>query len=315
MNIFKMLLPVLFTGLTLPVFAGEKIDRQLPASETSNISIESASGQVNILGWDRPQVSVKGELADDAERFIFEQKGSLIKIKVVMPHNQRSRWNEQGSDLSIFLPHNARVTFGGVSSDVTLENLSRDVEVKTVSGDLQASNLTNHVELVTVSGFIKTQELSGKVYLSTVSGDINDKNSSGRLQLKAVSGDIKSRSAASEMLVKSVSGEIVLSLTKVDELQVSTVSGDVESKISLNDDGLVKFSSVSGDMVLNFQPEVQASFRLNANAGGELTNKLTSDKAVEAKYGPSSKLQFETGNGNGSVRVGTVSGSIDIGAN
>ncbi|WP_281559444.1 DUF4097 family beta strand repeat-containing protein [Thalassomonas sp. RHCl1] len=312
MKVFQYILPVLLTSLALPALAGEKIDKVLPASGDSNISIESPNGEVSITGWDKDQVSVKGELDDNAEGLTFEQKGSLIEIKVMMPHNSNNRWNEQGSDLTIFVPKNARVSFGGVSSDVTLAELTRNVDVKTVSGDLTGENLSNHVELLTVSGHIKVKGLSGKVQLSTVSGDIRDKASSGRLQLKAVSGDIKSQSEASEVQVTSVSGEIELNLAQVDELAISTVSGDVEGQLNLNDSGLVKLSSVSGDMALKFQPDVQASFRLKANAGGDLVNKLTSDKAVEAKYGPSSKLEFVTGNGNGSVRGNTVSGNIRV---
>ncbi|WDE04647.1 DUF4097 family beta strand repeat protein [Thalassomonas viridans] len=312
MKVFQYILPVLLTSLTIPALAGEKIDKVLPASGDSNISIESPNGDVRITGWDKAQVSVKGELDDQAEDFIFRQNGSLIEMKVVMPHNSNNRWNEEGSDLTIFVPKDARVSFGGVSSDVKLVNLHRNIEVKTVSGDLKGENLTNHVELATVSGHIKTKQLSGKLNLSTVSGDIKDNDSSGRLQLKAVSGDIKSRSKASEVLVKSVSGEVDLNLDEVDELEISTVSGDVESGLMLKDSGIVKLSSISGDMEIKFQKDVQASFRLNASAGGELINKLTSDKAIEAKYGPGAKLQFATGNGNGSVRASTVSGNIKL---
>ncbi|WDE11133.1 DUF4097 family beta strand repeat-containing protein [Thalassomonas haliotis] len=312
MKVFQYILPVLLTSLAVPALAGEKIDKVLPASGDSNISIESPNGEVSITGWDKNQVWVKGELDDNAEGFTFEQKGSLIAIKVMMPHNSNNRWNEQGSDLTIFVPKNARVDFGGVSSDVTLADLTRNVEVKTVSGDLKGKNLSNHVELLTVSGHINVSRLSGKVQLSTVSGDIHDRASSGRLQLKAVSGDINSQSGASEIHVKSVSGQVELNLTQVDELAISTVSGDVEGQLKLNDSGLVKLSSVSGDMALTFPSDVQASFRLRASAGGDLVNKLTSDKAIEAKYGPNSKLDFVTGNGNGSVRGNTVSGNIKV---
>ena len=311
MKVFQYVLPVLLTSLAMPGLAGEKIDKVLPASGDSNISIESPNGDVTITGWDKAEVSVKGELDDKAEGFIFEQKGSLIQMKVLMPDNS-NRWNEQGSELTIFVPKDARVSFGGVSSDVKLADLHRNIEVKTVSGDLKGENLSNHVELATVSGHINTRQLSGKVNLSTVSGDIKDQASSGRLQLKAVSGDIQSRSKASEVLVKSVSGEIDLKLQEVDELEISTISGDVEGALNLNNSGIVKLSSVSGDMAMKFQGDVQASFRLNASAGGDLINKLTSDKAIEAKYGPGAKLQFVTGSGNGSVRASTVSGNIKL---
>jgi hypothetical protein len=62
--------------------------------------------------------------------------------------------------------------------------------------------------------------------------------------------------------------------------------------------------------VLEFQKDIAADFRLRANAGGNLVNKLTNDEAEEAKYGPSAKLYFQTGNANSSVSVSTVSGNV-----
>ena len=44
----------------------------------------------------------------------------------------------------------------------------------------------------------------------------------------------------------------------------------------------------------------------------EIAKKEAEEKAKEAKYGPSSKLRFETGNGNASVRASTVSGEIEV---
>jgi DUF4097 and DUF4098 domain-containing protein YvlB len=312
MNIFKQLLSVLLVSITVQCVAGEKIDQSLPTNEVNNVNIENLRGQVTIVGWDQQQVSVQGQLDDKTEKFIFEQHGSQINIKVVMPHHFNNGWNDKGSVLTIHMPFNVRMSFSGVSSDVNIDNLSKGVEVKTVSGEIIGSRLTKHVELRTVSGNIKTSKLSGKIQLVTVSGDIDDNDSAGRLQIKAVSGEIESRSGASEVFVKTVSGEIDLNLTGVDELEVSTVSGNSRAKLQLNDSGLVKLSSISGDLRVKFQQSIAANFRLTANAGGDLVNKLTSDKAVEAKYGPSSKLNFATGDGNGSVRASTVSGSIHV---
>ena len=71
-------------------------------------------------------------------------------------------------------------------------------------------------------------------------------------------------------------------------------------------------SSISGDLALKLQKNVQASFRLSASAGGDIINKITGQKANKAKYGPSSKLQFETGSANANVRASTVSGAISV---
>lgn len=312
MKTFQKIITVLLVGITLQGYAGEMVDKRLSAEDVNSVSIENLSGDVTIIGWDKKEVTVNGELDKNAERFIFEKQGSNIKIKVVMPHNNNHGWHGGGSTLTIKMPKDSRMNFSGVSTDIIVDNLSSSTEVNTVSGDIKATNLKKHVELSTVSGSIKSQNLSGKIRLSSVSGDIKDNNSQGRLILKVVSGEIESRSQANEVFVNNVSGDIELALDKVDEFEVSTVSGEVKSKLTLNDSGVVKLSSISGDIDMRFQSSVQANFRLNASAGGDLENELTSDRAKSAKYGPSSKLYFQTGNGSASFKANTVSGTIKL---
>lgn len=295
----------------IPVsIAGEKIDETLASDGVNTVTIENLNGKVTVIGWEKGQVTVAGELDDKAEKLVFKQIGNTIKIKVELPHNNLR--NTKGSRLVIHMPSNLRMNFEGVSSDVALENLTNNVAAKTVSGNIVAKDLSEHIELSSVSGSISTQNLKGKISLVTVSGDIKDKNSAGRLQLQVVSGNLVSTSEANEVGVNNVSGDIKLQLAKIDELNISQVSGDTAVNLFLQSDGVVKASSVSGAITLDFQDEVTADFRLKANAGGDLVNKLTSQKAERAKYGSSSKLYFQTGNASGSVSVNIVSGDVVV---
>lgn len=309
-NIILTAFTLISLSYAIPSIAGEKVDESLAISDAISVSIENLSGEVTVTGWNKPYVTVKGELDDKAEKLIFEQVGNTVNIQVVLPN--QGKWNSTGSDLVIHMPSKLRMNFEGVSSDIELSNLSHSVTVKTVSGDIQAKDVAQHVELGTVSGNIKTDTVTGKVSLSTVSGDIDDNNSIGRLQLQAVSGEISSKSNANEVFASNISGNTKLNLGQVDELKVSTVSGDNSIKLVLQKNGMVKASSVSGSIILNFQPSIAADFRLRASAGGELVNKITSDEAKNAKNGSRSKLYFQTGNANGSVRIDTVSGDVII---
>jgi hypothetical protein len=310
-NIIKMC-AIALTAISLQSIAGEKVDKSLSVDGATNISVENLRGKVRILGWDKNEVSVTGELDDKAERFVFEKDGSLIKVKVVMPHHMNGSWHEKGSNLVINVPRKLRLDFSGVSTDVTVEGLTKSTEVKSVSGNISVDSLSQLIDISSVSGDITSENLSGKINLSSVSGDIVDKKSQGRMTLKAVSGRLKTQTEASEVFVNTVSGEIDMILGGVDELIISTVSGDVEGILSLNTNGLIKMSSVSGDIDLGFTNDVQATFSMRSNAGGNLVNKITDDKAKHAKYGPSSKLNFETGNGKAAVKASTVSGRLKV---
>jgi len=316
MNIIKPSITLIGSFLALSAFAGEKVDKHLSIDANTNVTIENVRGEISITGWDKKEITVSGELDDKAEKFIFEKTDNGVLIKVVTPRNLHNGWNSNGnsdgSNLVINLPSSARVNFDGVSTDVKAKNLQHGSEIKSVSGDVNASNLSDHVDISTVSGEIKTTDLSGKIALTSVSGEITDKNSKGRLRLEAVSGDIESTSAATIVSAHAVSGGIKISLQKVDELELNTVSDDVKVSLNLNKDGVIKASSVSGDIELFFQDNVQASFRLSSSVNDDIKNGLTNKKAKTAKYGPGATLNFETGNGSASVRVTTVSGDIKV---
>ncbi len=313
-KIVKPSLVIIASFLTLTALAGEKVDKKLSVDTNSNITIENVRGKVTINGWNKNEITVTGELDEKAEKFIFEKTDNGILIKVVTPRDigHGSYSDEDGSNLVINLPKNARVNFDGISTDVTAKNLQKASEIKTISGDVTVENLTERIDILTISGTIQTNKIKGKISLNSVSGDIIDNYSQGRLKLEAVSGNIKVNSAATVVSARNVSGEINLTLQKVDELNLDTVSDDATVSLSLNNNGVIKANSVSGDIALYFQNNVQASFRLNSSVNDNIINGLTNKKAKTAKYGPGASLDFETENGSASVRINTVSGDIKV---
>lgn len=300
---------LLFAGQAL---AGEKIDSSLSSDGITGVSIENIRGHVHVIGSQRDSVSVIGELEDEAEELIFEKSGNQINVKVKVPKKHNHGSNDDGSHLTVYVPDNIAINFQGVSSDFTAENITHSVDARTVSGDIKATNLSQDVELESVSGNVSAQGLSGKVLLSSISGDVKDRNSSGRIYLKAISGSIDTISSAQEVSLNGVSGDIDFELSQVEDLNINVVSGDADGKINLADNGRVKMSGVSSDLTLAFTNEVNANFKLNASAGGRIINDLTNDEVKRAKYGPSSKIKFSTGNGSASVKASVVSGTIKM---
>ncbi|WP_286234638.1 DUF4097 family beta strand repeat-containing protein [Thalassotalea sediminis] len=294
------------------VLANERVDETVQAEGVGKISIDNLRGKVLIEGWDKTEVSVKGELDEQTQRFIFERNGNAVKIKVKVKNSYRGGDNSDGSDLVVMVPRDVRVDFAGVSSDFTLKRIEKGVEGKTVSGDLHVSNIGGQTEIATVSGDIVSRQLSGKILLNTVSGDIEDTESKGRLKIRAVSGNVKTLSKAREVDLSVVSGEIEFMLGSIDDLELSAVSGEIAGELTLADSARVKMSSVSGDIGLKFNEDVNATFRLKTHAGGDLINKITDDRAQESKYSPRAKLYFDTGNGSASVKGTTVSGTIRL---
>jgi DUF4097 and DUF4098 domain-containing protein YvlB len=294
-------------------YAGEQVSQSLAVDADSRISIANLRGKVNIIGWDKPEVQVEGELDELTEEFIFEKRDGKVVIKVEVPEKQSTyNNNSEGSKLTIQLPSKSLVSFQGVSSDVTVKNLLTSTEVKTVSGDIAATNLANRIEFNTVSGNIDSKDMSGKINLNTVSGDIDDQGSTGRLDYQTVSGELSVKAQAKEVVIRTVSGDLDAEILQVEDLKMTTVSGDLEAKVELANNAYVKASSVSGSVQLKLPEDTSADFKLRSNAGGRITNKLTNDQVIKAKYGPSSKLNFALGSAQSSVQVSTVSGNIKL---
>ncbi|KFZ30261.1 hypothetical protein IDSA_10925 [Pseudidiomarina salinarum] len=297
---------------TLVLAQGREIDEQMTISADTRVVIDNMRGKVEVSGWDENQATVTGTLDKHAEDFIFALSGDTLTIKVKMP--KRGSYNDNdGSDLTIRLPHGVSLDVKGVSSDFTVSRIDGGTKVRTVSGDLDVRNVTGGVILNSVSGDIFSRELGGSVELKTVSGDIDDADaSSDELSYQAVSGDIKGFSKAAKVHAETVSGDLNLNVGTVDNLKVNTVSGDLQTRLELLPRAQVRASSVSGEMNFTFTGTLNAEIDAEANAGGSIHNRLTDDQPQRPRFGPGESISFQLGDGSASVRLTTVSGDIHL---
>jgi hypothetical protein len=69
---------------------------------------------------------------------------------------------------------------------------------------------------------------------------------------------------------------------------------------------------VSGDIVLKFKNKtVNARFDLDTGPGGDIENSITNDRPDSSFIG-SEEISFTSGNGDGSVELNTMSGTIEL---
>lgn len=301
--------------LSLPVFAGEKVDSQLEATGKDDIEIEHVNGHAKITGWDKDLVQVKGELDDNAEELIFEKTSRGVLIKVEMPKNNRYkvRRGSKGDDLEIFVPKDSKVFYTSVNADVNIQKLNSGIGVDTVNGEIQLSDIEGKVRIESVNGDITSRNLNGNLRIDAVNADFDDRGSSAdKVKIDLVNGDIETDIKSPDIRVETVNGSIDLNLHDVSRLEVTTVNGKVDAHFDLLENGDVEVSSVGGRISLSMQKDVSARFEIEAHAGGRIINDITSDKEAKAKYGPKRWLDFTTKDGDGKVKVETVSGKINL---
>lgn len=307
--LFTSLMSLISVGTAL---AGERVNESITVKPGVSIDVEHVKGDITIIGWDKQEVEVVGELADKAKEFIFELQGDQVVIHVRMPkHN--SSWNSHGGgdDLDIRVPRTSAVNYGGVNANAEIENLANGLKATTVNGSIEAKNIDGRIGLQSVNGDIDARNLNGDIHLETVNGRIKDRNSKGKeIRFDSVNGDIVSASSIAEITAETVNGGIELELGNVDTIEMVSVNGEIDIKMNLMDGGEVDGSTVSGRINLDFQKDVSAEFDVQGHAGGNLVNRITDDKVRKAKYGPGRWLEFEVNGGKAKVELSTVSGRI-----
>lgn len=279
--------------LSISATAGDKVDKILDVAGQGEVEIHNNRGIIELEGWDKNQVSVKGELDDLTEKFIFVSEGNKTIIKVVLPDRNSHSRSGRGSNLKIYVPINVSVQFGGVATD------------------LEFSKIKGGVDISSVSGSITLKDIKKRAYINSVSGEIDLNNISGSIEISTVSGDVEASVSADKLAISGVSSNITVKTGSIEFAKLSTVSGDTELYGKLVDDGEIKLSNVSGDSHFYVNGELNARVNLATGPGGDVINQYSDDKPTSSFIG-SEKLKFTAGNGDGLIRMSTVSGEIGL---
>ena len=306
---------VLMASVSFNSVAQQPVDKTIDISAGTQIYLNNERGELEVITHDKSQVRLVGTLDENAEELIFELRGNGVRIEVRTPEQNGWSYNdEKGSELTLYMPSTSPLKVEGVSMDVRASDLQAGTDITLVSGDIKLTNAARDVLLKTVSGDIKASQLAGDVTLETVSGDITDiENAATVAKYQAVSGDVDVQSdTLKRFQLQNVSGDVEMRLPAVDSGDVKNVSGDVDITLGLNDTASLDASSVSGDLNFRLLGEVNATFDLKANAGGDIVNGITDAKADESRWGASSSLDFTAGSGAARVKMSTVSGTIEI---
>lgn len=314
-NTVKIICLTLMLASNHAIAERQKVDKTIEADLSGNVEVDHVAGKAKIIGWDKAQVSIKGELGERTEKFTFERRGKTVLVIVEVEKGRR--WNNWGDDadddLLIYVPIKSRLEYTTTNSDVSIENIHGGLSVEVVNGDVKAEDVSGRIRLESVNGDIDALEVEGELMIETVNGDIKARHlKATELNLSTVNGDIKVASDTPEATVETVNGDIELDLQDIDEVDLQTVNGSIEVKLALNPKSDVRASSVGGLIELSFKAPVSARFDIEAHAGGSIKNKITEQKMNRAKYGPRRWLAFETSDASAKVEVSTVHGNVRL---
>lgn len=278
-------------AIMAPVAAwcGEDIDRTIPLEAEGLVRVENLAGQIEFIGWDRPEVQLRGELGDSVEELVVDTSSAGVTIRV---RNRKGKRNVDATDLFLRLPQSASIEADSVSADISVsENNGQSVLLNTVSGDLEIEASPQKMEL------------------HSVSGDIEFDGSSSRSTVETVSGEITLVGPSGEVSVNTVSGDVTLEADEVNRGRFESVSGDMTLSLALGDGGRLSCDSMSGDVKLRLPESQQAEFTAQSYSGNINSEFGKSDKVSR---GPGEMLRHRVGDNGAQIRLETFSGDVHI---
>lgn len=279
--------------LLVQAAGAEEIEKRAQADPRGEVVIVNVAGDVQVTGWDRNEVQVSADLADERQRLEFKTSGARTTIEVVLP---KGRSNYGSADLVINVPRNS------------------SLETKTVSADQTIKDVRGAQRLQSVSGMIQTELWNEDLQLRNISGDIavRGNNGKGTLRVNTVSGDVRLDDIGSEMDLTTVTGDMQVRVKELSNARIKTTNGDLELRAgSMTRDVRIEAESINGDLRFRFRGALDAEFDIQT-FNGEIDNCFGPEPHRVSEYGPGNALRFKQGNGEGRIRIKTLNGAVEI---
>jgi DUF4097 and DUF4098 domain-containing protein YvlB len=277
-----------------PASFGTPIEKRAAADPRGEVEIVNVAGSVRVMGWNRPEVEVRGELEDDAEQLDFSTQGTRTTIRVVLPRNRSS---SGGSDLVVRIPETS------------------SLRVNTVSADQEIDGIKGAQRLQAVSGLIHSETSGEDFQAKTISGDILVTGTNGAkpamFTVTTVSGDITLAKIGGELDVETVSGDMTVEATELARARIRTTNGDMGISTRLASNARLDIETINGDLSLKILGTVDAAFDIHT-FNGDIESCYGDEQVRSRERGPGHDLNFTRGAGSASVRVKTLNGDVDL---
>jgi hypothetical protein len=213
--------------------------KTIDVENVRKLKVSLISGQVDIVGHDEPGVRVEVHSVSGRDLKVAVEGDTL---EVDHPQLNWDNWldvfksfrGNARADVSIMVPRDIALKFGVVNAEALISGIHDNASISTVNGDLVIDNVT------------------GDIQVNSVSGEISVRNHTGRLAVHSVNGDITVSGQVQGMTTEAVTGDIYLDVTGIpDELRLSTVSGNIATRLDAGVPVAYTINTVSGRLQLD----------------------------------------------------------------
>lgn len=272
----------------LPARAQTRVEEHRPAQPDGVVSLDNAAGKLTIVGWDKAEVAVAGQLGPGARGLDVESRGKRTSIDFDLTHGPHAE-----AELEIHVPAGSSLEVDGFSATTTVSGVQGSVRIQTVNGGITVAAAGGELELHAVNGPIDVSGSSSRVRAEAVNGAVT---------LKGVDGDLEA---------SAVNGRLTVEGGRFKRAELETVSGDLRVQCELASDARLQLQSVSGKVALSLPANTSAKFSVTTFSG-EIENELGPAAQKASRFTPQKELTFTSGSGSASVEIQTLSGAIAI---
>lgn len=125
----------------------------LPVSGPVIVSVENVGGDLQIVGWERAEVTAK----TDDNKLELTAEGETIRV-------------QSKGDLILYVAREASIRILSVGGDADIRALAGSIEITNIGGDLQMRNV-GAVRIVSVGGDMSLRGCTGALQANSVGGD------------------------------------------------------------------------------------------------------------------------------------------------
>jgi DUF4097 and DUF4098 domain-containing protein YvlB len=213
--------------------------KTIDVENVRKIKVSLISGQVDIVGHDEPGVRVEVHSVSGRDLKVAVEGDTL---EVDHPQLNWDNWldvfrsfrGNARADVSIMVPRDVSLKFGVVNAEALVSGIHDNASISTVNGDLVIDGMR------------------GDLQINSVSGEISVRNHAGRLAVHSVNGDITASGEIQGMTAEVVTGDVFLDLTGIpDELRLSTVSGNITTRLDADVPVSYTINTVNGRLQLD----------------------------------------------------------------
>ena len=283
----------------------EGTDTTLAVPARGRLELDNFSGEIQVSAWDRSAMRVQARhrphtrVSIDVGPVAVGLHSSTTLRVPSLEGRRRVRVEEIGIptrvDYRLTVPRRMSLRLSGVNTRILVIGVEGDISAESVRGPVAVRGGRGNIKVGAVTGGVEVIGARGSVEASSVNEGVTLRDVEGPVRAESVNGDVD--------LLRVVS----------DEVEASTVSGDLRFDGTLRAGGSYRFESHSGDLtvILPEHPDVAISM---STYSGEFTSSfpVQSRSTSTSVRGRGKEFDFTLGDGRAELSLESFSGLIRL---